>query len=391
MAIDPAQSFSNALGQGLGIMKSYRDEARGDEDRTFDKMMRERAYQLQEKTYGLAVRGDNREQGRYDFLNSPEMRGYETTAAKGDADFKVASAKEAGVKADRANDIIDTDINATNSNATSNRISANASASNAYTNRLNYGLNRQQYRDTRSDTVSSKTLIDSLKALTSFTGPNANPAAAKQIMGNGVVASQVIKMAALASDAPLMESILKNPYGNWINNVDSLRAARRFATFAPVVKATMQQQGFLQGTKIIKFRGHTENNPQGKPQQLVELTFQGPTAGGKTKTYVGYVRPEKLFEPAAMASNLFSNVNRDPVAKQRLVQAFMMSDEKGFNMVLNNEVQRIDGLISTYGSDRKYQVEVASLRDKKSRLLNGDAATAADVVFSSLGRIGSGS
>jgi hypothetical protein len=391
MAIDPAQSFSTALNQGLGIMKSYRDEERGDEDRTFDKMMRERAYQLQEKTYDLALAGNKREQDRFDFLNSPVMRGYETTAAKGDADFKTASAKEAGVKADRANDIIDADINATNSNATSNRISANASASNAVTNRLNYGLNRQQYTDTRSDAVGSRTLIESLKALTSFTGPNANPAAAKKIMGNGVVASQVIKMAALASDVPLMESILKNPYGNWINNVDSLRAARRFATFAPVVKATMQQQGFLQGTKIIKFRGHTENNRQGKPQQLVELTFQGPTAGGKIKTYVGYVRPEKLFEPAAMATNLFSNVSRDPVAKQKLVQAFAMSDEKGFNMVLNNEVQRIDGLISTYGSDRKYRMEVASLRDRKSKLLNGDAATAADVVFSSLGRIGSGS
>lgn len=391
MAIDPAQSFSNALGQGLGIMKSYRDEARGDEDRAFDKLMRERAYQLQEKTFDLAVRGDNREQGRYDFLNSPEMRGYETAAAKGDADFKTAAATEKGIQAKRADEVITTDINATNSNARSNRISANASATNAQTSRLNYNLNAQQYRDTRNDVANNKTLIQSLQALTSFTGPNANPATAKQIMNNGVVASNVIKMAALAADAPVMESILRNPYGNWINNVDSLRVARRFATFSPVVQATMKQQGFLQGTKITKFRGHTENNPQGKPQQLVELTFQGPTANGKTKTYVGYVRPEALFEPSAMATNLFSNIHKDPQSKQRLVQAFMMADEKGFNMVLNDEIQRIDGLISTYGSDRKYRVEVASLIDKKSKLLNGDAATAADVVFSSLGRIGSGS
>jgi len=35
--IDPAQSFSQALGQGLGIIKSYRDEARQDEDRAFAK------------------------------------------------------------------------------------------------------------------------------------------------------------------------------------------------------------------------------------------------------------------------------------------------------------------------------------------------------------------
>lgn len=391
MAIDPAQSFSNALGQGLGIMKSYRDEARGDEDRTFDKMMRERAYQLQEKTYDLASAANTREQGRYDFLNSPEMRGYETTAAKGDADFKTAQALDAGILAKARPQIIQSELTQNDRQGRASLMSAGAAVSNARTNAGQLSLETRRYNDGRNDVTNNKTLIQSLQALTSFTGPNANPAAAKQIMGNGVVASNVIKLAALASDAPVMESILRNPYGNWINEGKSLGVAKRFATFAPVVKATMRQQGFLQGTKITNIRGHTEKDPQGRPQQLVELTFKGPTAGGKTKTYTGYVRPEKLFEPAAMASNLFGNVNRDPVAKQRLVRAFMMADEKGFNMVLNDEVQRIDGLISTYGSDRRYRVEVASLIDKKSKLLNGDAATAADVVFSSLGRIGSGS
>ena len=47
--IDPAQSFSNALNQGLGIMKSYRDEARRDEDRAFSKDMAIRAQNINEE------------------------------------------------------------------------------------------------------------------------------------------------------------------------------------------------------------------------------------------------------------------------------------------------------------------------------------------------------
>lgn len=60
MAIDPAQSFSNALGQGLGIMKSYRDEARQDEDRAFAKQVALAQEKRSEKSLELQVNQDGR-------------------------------------------------------------------------------------------------------------------------------------------------------------------------------------------------------------------------------------------------------------------------------------------------------------------------------------------
>ena len=67
MAIDPAQSFSNALGQGLGIMKSYRDETRQDEDRAFAKQVALAQEKRSETSLQLQVNEDGRRKIESDF------------------------------------------------------------------------------------------------------------------------------------------------------------------------------------------------------------------------------------------------------------------------------------------------------------------------------------
>ena len=67
MAIDPAQSFSNALGQGLGIMKSYRDEARQDEDRAFAKQTALAQEKRLDTSLQLQVNNDLRLADDFDF------------------------------------------------------------------------------------------------------------------------------------------------------------------------------------------------------------------------------------------------------------------------------------------------------------------------------------
>ena len=386
MAIDPAQSFSNALGQGLGIMKSYRDEAREDEQTAFDRSMRERQYKLQEDQLGLLKNSDKREQNTYDFENSPEMRKLATTGKIADTDFKVATAKEAGVKASRANEVIDTDLFATRSNAQSNRISANASAQNANTNSRQVAIAEREAADQRADRERARTIRDTF----TYIAQGDNPQVAKKLVGNKVAAASIMKMAAAAYQAPVIEEIMRDPYGNWINEGKKLQVAQRFATMAPVVQATAKAQGFSpNGFRVTKIRGSRANDSTGKPQQIVELTFSGVKKNGQRATYTGFVPPQKLFEPAAMAGNIFGQLRQDPAAKARLVQMYAQTDTKGFNGFLQDEVDRIDQLVKSYKDDESKELAVADLLNKRAQIFSGDLNTQADVVFTALGRAGS--
>ena len=64
---DLAESFSNALGQGLGIMKSYRDETRQDEDRAFAKQVALAQEKRSETSLQLQVNEDGRRKIESDF------------------------------------------------------------------------------------------------------------------------------------------------------------------------------------------------------------------------------------------------------------------------------------------------------------------------------------
>jgi hypothetical protein len=386
--IDPAQSFSNALNQGLGVFKSYRDEARQDEDRAFEKSMRQRMAEMQEKELQLLVNRDGREAKQFAADYSPTRIAAGDTQATALATEAVAKAKDAGVLADNRKRMIDTDINVALSNARSNRISASASATNAQTSRMEFGLRQRQYNDARAEQTRAKAFRDSFAFITQGAG---NKNVTSQIAGNKVVAGSAMKMAAAAFDAPVLEEIVRDPYGNWMRDGKKLGVALRFASSNPIVTATAKAQGFRQGSvKLEQIRAANAFDPVTKTnQQVVEIRMTGIKPNGKRASYTGYVAPQKLFEPAAMMANVFGGIKRDPVARQRLAQVYAQADEEGFNMYLENEVNRIDKLLSSYGTSSTFRAEAEALRQRKAAIFNGDANVISDVVFESLGRSGS--
>jgi len=108
MAIDPAQSFSNALGQGLGIMKSYRDETRLDEDRAFEKSMKLETQRQAQEQLNLLIKGDKREQMRFDEDMTPERVALRGRKAVADVNLTEAQATDAGILASKRGKMIDT-------------------------------------------------------------------------------------------------------------------------------------------------------------------------------------------------------------------------------------------------------------------------------------------
>jgi len=199
-----------------------------------------------------------------------------------------------------------------------------------------------------------------------------------------------MKMAAAAYQSPVIEEIMRDPYGNWINEGKKLAVAQRFATMSPTVQATAKAQGFKpNGFRVTKIRGAQGKDPTGKSQQIVELTFSGVKTNGQRGTYTGYVAPQRLFEPAAMAGNIFGQIGTNPAAKSRLVQMYAATDSKGYDKFLQDEVNRIDQLVKSYKDDETKTIAVSELLNKRAQIFNGDPNTQTEIVFNGLGRSGS--
>lgn len=382
--IDPAQSFSNALGQGLGIMKSFRDEARQDEDRAFAKQQALFDQNMKERQFALLQRGDDREQARFNEDMAPERVALRGQKAKADADLSTAQARDAGVLADNRKRMIDTDISVSLSNARSNRISAGAAALNARTNAGELGLKQQMYRDQRNDAAYQRSMQGAFAALAqaSRTGDFTS------ITNNKHVAGAVFQMAGAVTQSKAVQEALQNPYGDWIKDPKKFADVANYARVAPVFTATVQKYGFGRDTKVTGFQHAVVKGPDGKPTSVVEMTLTG-TRDGKKQTMKFNARPEQLFEPAAMASNIFGRIGRDPQSKARLAMAYGAADEQGFNTILNNEITMLEKQAkllegAKVGPQRQ---QYMAIQDRLQKLYAGDPLTAGELVFNRLGQI----
>jgi hypothetical protein len=394
--IDPAESFSNALNQGLGVFKSYREEARQDEDRAFEKAMKLDARRQAQKQLELLINADRREQSTYDFENSDEMRGFRTQSAKGLADKATAEAKDAGILATNRQSMIDHDQKMDRGRLSVDQFNAQTSRINSNTSRGELGLRTRMYNDERADRIASQQLRAGWQAI-GLAAKNPTPENMRRLVGDKIAGSALIKLAAKAYDAPVLEEIMQNPFGNWINNGKKLGVALRFARDTEVVNATTKAQGFNPAqTRVANIRGTTQKDANGRPMQMVELTLRGPDARtGKIKTFTGVVRPETLFETGAVAANVFKGINNDIVLKGRMVQMFQNTHEKEYYDILNYEASRIEkemknptnrDVLSGKIPEDAYQKALAV---RLAKLEDGDPNITTDLVFRFMGRMGS--
>jgi len=374
MAIDPAQSFSNALGQGLGIMKSYRDETRLDEDRAFEKSMKLETQRQAQEQLNLLIKGDKREQMRFDEDMTPERVALRGRKAVADVNLTEAQATDAGILASKRGKMIDGRMN-------------------AVTSRGELGLRTRAYNDERADLIASKALQEAWKFV-GAAGKDPTPESMRSLMGNKIAGSQLIKLASKAYDAPVLEEIMQNPFGNWINDGKKLGVALRFARDTEVVNATVKAQGFdPKTTRATRFRGATQKDANGRPMQMVEVTLSGKDLKtGKNKTFTGLVKPETLFESGAVAANVFRGINNDPMLRGRVAQMYQATNEDSFYKILGYEASRLEKLIKNPQlGNKKYTEEqiIASAQNRLAALERGDPQITADTVFRYMGRIGS--
>jgi hypothetical protein len=394
MAIDPAQSFSNALGQGLGIIKSYRDEARLDEDRSFEKSMKLETQRQAQEQLKLMIKDDVRKQGVYDEDMTPDRVALRGRQLLGTVNKTEAEARDAGILADNRQDIIDTDKKVALGGLAVQQTNAASQRMNAITSRGELGLRSQIYRDEREERIANNAIKNVFKFI-GTSGRDPTPENMRSLMGDKIAASALIKMASKAYDSPVLEEIMQNPFGDWMKSGQKLGVALRFARDTEVVNATVKAQGFNPSkTKATNFQAVPQKGADGKTRQMIAVTLSGPDARtGKNKTFTGFVKPETLFESGAVAANVFRGINNDPMLRGRMVQMYQATEEDKYYKILGHEAARLDKIIKDPKPLVTKTLSAKDIKEAAQRRLdaleNGDPNITADTVFKYMGRIGS--
>lgn len=388
--IDPAQSFSNALNQGLGIMKSYRDEARLDEDRAFDRMMKERIDNRAERASNIADEENVRR--RTEFKEWEKFAPFREQKTKAEADLGTAQAKDAGILANNRQKMIDTDIGVAWSNAKSSRIAAQAAASNAATNRRQADLQWRQYNDAqkREQTVSfNKALLGAIQS----NDPS-------KIANNPGVARQAASIIGMAVNAPALAEAIQNPFGNWRNDPNKVAQILPFAQIN--IGKTAESRGFRgKGARVVNFTTEKVKGSNGKEEVKLKFGIEGVNKRtGRKEVFWAYQSPEKFLDKATVFQKTFNTINNDPQARLSLTRAYETSDPEGFDTIMNREwsmreekaqaiKRQLEGGVGFLDRNTKAQLqsELAMVNREMYFMQKRDPVFMSSLLFESLGRI----
>lgn len=371
--IDPAESFSKALGQGLSVFKGYRDEQRQDEDRAFakqqalfDRQMKERMLKMDEETFGMRKDEFEYVKTRRPFKEKTEQ-----------AELDNVNLRNEG---QRIQNEWTPKINAENI-----RSSRDASAR-GWRSLANEGarisLARQEYNDRRRDADRVK---ESNLGFAAMAQAFANPSESnlRRLYNNPSAARALTTFAAATTQSAAVQEAMRDPFGNWIRDPKKFADVTNYARVTPVFNATVQKYGFGRDTKVTGFRHVEVKGEDGKPKSVVEMTITG-TRGGKRESMKTYARPDQLFETAGMAANIFGRIANDPVSKAKLGRLYGESDREGANRIIENEVDVIE---------RKLKLLRPGSEDHKrltfmlQNILDGNPETIGSVIFDRLGNI----
>ena len=371
--IDPAESFSKALGQGLSVFKGYRDEQRQDEDRAFvkdqalfDRKMKEEMFKLTQEEFGMK---------KNEFDYGVSRRGFNERVQQAELD---------GVLLGNEGKKIDNEWKPKLNKET---IRASRDQSSQGWARIN--LARQEAAERRAaarraDAEAARRKSDNLgyAALVQAFG-NPTEENLRKLYGNPAAARAITNFAAASTQSAAVQEAMMNPFGDWIKDPKKLKAVQSYARLTPVVNATADKHGLKRGARVDGFRYEQGKDERGRPVNLIRMTLVGNTKNGKPFRGDFLAKPEQLFETAGMATNIFGTISKDTVAQAKLGRLFNQTNPKMANEIVANE-------IAVLKDQLKYMEEGPERNEIQFRLLgllNADAEVTGHTIFRRLGSI----
>jgi hypothetical protein len=368
MAADPAQSFSNALGQGLGIMKSYRDEARLDEETKFNRTL---ALSAEKRAQGAEARAvENQgmlvEESKYQIGRRPFKEKVEQTQLTG---FELNNEgqkqqNEWYPKIQREN--------IRSSQDTSSRGWAQI------------GLDRQRISLAKTQAAAEQEDRDSRNAFRMLVSA-VQTSDYSSIANNPKAGSAVLRMAGAAAGAPTLLAAMQDPTGSWLNDPKQKRAVLNVAAIN--LGQTADNLGFRRGTVSI-----ADIRPSKIKGQL-KMDFVGINPKtGRLEKREGNMDAARLFDKTAVFANTMSRITTDPKARASMVSAFRASDPEMFKDMLGYEISRretaIKGLKDRTIKVQNPQAYAQELQQELMLLQNNDPNTVGSIIFPRMEKVG---
>lgn len=375
MAIDPAQSFSNALNQGLGIMKSYRDEARVDEETAFNRQMALKVDGRAEKATEVMMAGEGRdkEQNVYDI----GRRGFNEKVADEELRGKTLL-NEGTAKNNSWIDQINTESIA------SSKARTGQGWANVRNDAARVGIQQRQLDLQIQESAAARADAESKNAFRLLV-TSIQSGDYKGIANNPRVGNSVLRMAGAAVGARDLVSAMNDPTGQWLQDPRQKRAVLNVAAID--LGKSADNLGFRRGTLSI-----SDLRPS-KEKGMVNIDFVGINPRtGKLEKKSSSMPAARLFDKAAVFSNTMKNIADDPKARTSLVSAFRTSDPELFGEMLKFEVSRRedalkglnDGTLKV-SNKLAYQTEIGR---ELTLLRNNDPNTVGSILFPRMAKVG---
>lgn len=407
--IDPAQSFSNALNQGLGIMKSYRDEARQDEDRAFDKKIKMNAEKRLNEALQLEVEQGKRQQGEYDFRYGSGPNGgpsraqqdfdqgqrlteEQIRAAIAQADKAVFDADPDRMEEDRQLDIMDKKASIGQKGAATR---ASIASANLYNQRAQ--AEREENRR-KQEEVAQRRLF------TAFLQGDANA-----LSNSPAGLSAVGQMAANVLNVPSLSEAIRNPTGDWVN--DPRKVSQVFSFSRYQISKTAREGGLR--TRDARGGGSTptiqnpragSRNIDGRNVPTIEFEIAGVDAEtGRPKVIKRYAITERLLDAGVAATKINRRIATDPSAQALLIDR-LQADPKNrdvLNDIVEARVEQLEAFLEgkrdTDRSTIEARTELAQLTGSNlgafpvggtayQRIAAENSSVVAQTIFRGLGR-----
>ena len=325
---DLAESFSNALGQGLGIMKSYRDEARDEEEMAFSRQLREKADKrldvelgMREKELGMRTDehgqqmkiGANTLRLNEEYWDPTQVEArrqaqqYELSTAKSNSEIAAINAKYA----DR-----DKQMDLRFKGAQIGQIQAQAGAYN------------RSNRDGSGGGLSRENQAFMVYAAKRARGEVAPPSV------TALIGRKQAQEAALVIGAKDFAAALQDPFGAWRNDPKALRKILPYAGLG--IRETEQAKGYKNSTVV-----GMDLNPKNKNEFII--TFSGVNAKtGKKETYTGRQDVDTFLGKGSGYANVFNQIANSNEAKADIAKQFIASQPVQAREIIDSEINFVE-------------------------------------------------
>lgn len=371
--IDPAESFSRALNQGLQTFKSYRDEERLDADRAFQKRMALAAENRAVDLHNMAKTtfSNQQEDRQYDIENLRPLR-----LKKANQDVEMGGLQIEGQKTQNKINEVNLQYLPEEKEAAIAQVRSGTAVNDAQARHIK----NQEYRE-QTDWNDGRAARDFVSIYQS-----GNYGGSDSLVGTRF---DPLKMIGAITKAPTLGLYLQNPSKLGGADDNTQRIALQFAN-TNIGTNDSKRFGFKLGTAAI-----VDLQPGSKGFIGARVVGVDAKTGRLKTTYMQF-DPRKLFDKGNVMARTFQMIGNDPRARANVVQMVKSAHPNTYKALVGSPDVAVQANIQSLAaeltaqrkSDNPDMGRIQQIQDEIRALQVGDDQAVEKALFQQMGNVG---